>query len=226
VVPAAIAEEHPEWLIEKALTFHEIPDLRLGCTPDYWLDVAHERHNLQVLSTSPHAWRETHGAAPIYKVLQTAAENLITGVPHGKLAVLVRSPDLPVHLFDVPRHPAAEQRILEAVATWWRAWDAGEIPAPASAEGLAEAFDDGSHKDLSDDEELPKLLESRETIKQRLTDMNSAVEVCDKRIKAKIGNARTAWCRGWSMKYPLIERAEYTVPASKYRRLTITRDEE
>jgi hypothetical protein len=28
-------EEHPDWPLEKATTYHRLPELRLGCTPDF-----------------------------------------------------------------------------------------------------------------------------------------------------------------------------------------------
>src|SRR5262245_23772672 len=35
-VAAAAAEDHPEWEISKATTYHRLVDERLGATPDYW----------------------------------------------------------------------------------------------------------------------------------------------------------------------------------------------
>jgi len=222
-VAVAIAEEHPEWQVTKAATFHAVADIRFGCTPDFWLG---DDGLIQAGTQSPEEWEAGHGKAPFYKILQTVAEMLVTGREHGKLAIMVRSRSLPLHIFDVPRHEHAEARILDAVAEWWRAWDAGKIAPPASAAGLEEAFDDGSHIDLSADNEMPGLLDFRERLKENATNIRADIDRIECAIKAKIGSARTAWLPGWRLSWPTIERAEYTVPAGHYRRLDIRREPE
>lgn len=222
-VAAAIAEEKPDWRIVKATTYHRLPDLRLGCTPDYWLD---DDGLIQVGTMSLQAWEQGGGRAPFYKTLQTLVELMVTGRTRGVLAIMVCSPSYPVHLFDVPRHEGAEQRIADAVAVWWRRWDHGFDPQAMSGDGLAEALDDGSHRDLSADNQLPELLDERETLKASVSGNEKRLKEIDYEIKNRIGAARTAWLPGWTLKYPSIHAKEYTVAAKDYRRLTISRTEE
>lgn len=230
-VLVAMREEHPDWSIHPATTFHVDPALRFGCTPDAWFSEAgrylwNEMDGLiQVKTVSPEEWEKWHGKPPLAYTLQCLAEMMLTGRTRGLLAVMIRSRSYPMHEFDVPRHPAAEARILAAVAEWWRAYDAGEIPAPADPAGLDEMLDDGSSKDLSGDNQIAFLLEERETLKQTVAEAEAALKRIDYDVKNRIGPARTAWLPGWQLSYPTIKAKEYTVPAREYRRLTVKRTE-
>ena len=223
-VAAAIAEEYPKWDVRKAAEFHLLPDLRLGCTPDY-LGTAPGGGalNIQCKTVAPQQWERWQGKAPLGYLLQTATENLILDTEAGVLAVLVLSPSYPLFCFDVPRHEAAEARILGAAAEWWRAWDAGEIAAPADPDGLPEAFDDGSSKDLSDDNRIRELLEEHERLKADASATKSRLGAVEYEIKNRVGPARFAQVPGWLIRFPTISAKEYTVAARTYRRLDIRR---
>lgn len=222
-VAAAVAEEKPDWQITKATTYHRLPDHRLGCTPDFFVG---DDGLIQAKTVSPQEWEKWGCKVPFFYTLQTLTELLVTGREWGVLAVLVRSPSFPLYLFDVPRHAAAEERILGAVADFWRAYDAGEFPRAAPVDGLAEAFDDGSHCDLSADNSLPELLFERERLKGSISHDEKRVEEIDEEIKAKVGAARTGWLPGWLISYATQHRKETIIPAKDIRVLRIKRSDE
>jgi predicted phage-related endonuclease len=219
-VIAAIIEEHPEWApsIVKATTYHWLPEFRLGATPDYfWGDDG----LIQVKTVSPQEWERWRGTAPLAYVLQTLTELLVTGRTRGILAIMVRSPSYPLHLREVPRHAAAEQRILDAVVAWWREHDAGRIaPAVSSAEIAAET-DDGSYIDLSGSNDLPGLLEERAQLKAGTSEAEKRLKAIDATIRERVGAARSAWLPGWLIRLPSITARAYTVPERVYRRLDV-----
>jgi len=217
-VIAGLAEEHPDWRMEKATSYHCLPDHRLGATPDYWLG---DDGLIEVKTVSPARWDEWRGRPPLAYTLQTLTGLLVTGREHGVLAIMVCSPSYPIHCFDVPRHAEAEGRILDAVAAFWRAWDAGDIAVPAPADELAEALDDGSHKDLSRDNIMPALLAERAGLKAAVTTAERRLGEIDHQIKTRIGKARTAYVPGWSISFSTQRRAERVVPAREYRVLRI-----
>jgi predicted phage-related endonuclease len=217
-VIAAVQEEHPEWNIVKASTFHIIPEHRLACTPDAFGD---DGLLVQCKTVSPQQWELWHGRMPLHYVLQTLVELLVTGRTHGILAALVCSPGYPLHLFEVPRHEDAERRILDAAAAFWRKWDAGEHPQAQSAAGLAEMTDDGSYRDLSADNELPLLLEERHALKATTSSADKRLKEIDVTIKERIGPASTAWLPGWQLSWKAQERKEFTVPAATIRVLRV-----
>lgn len=218
-VAVAVAEERPEWKLQKATTYHRLPDHRLGATPDYWLD---DDGLIQTKTVSPQEWEKWHGHPPLAYTLQTLTELLVTGRERGVLAILVCSPSYPLHLFDVPRHGAAERRILDAVGEWWRAWGAGEIAGPAASAELAADVDDGSHRDLSGDNLLPTILPERAALKAQVSAAEVRLKEIDYELKQRVGPARTAWLPGWTIQFPTIHTKEYTVNARDSRRLTVS----
>jgi predicted phage-related endonuclease len=163
-------------------------------------------------------WRAT---APLHYVLQTLTEMMVCGQSRGVLAIMVRSPSFPLHLFDVNRHPAAEARILDAVAQFWERWDAGEHPQPQTAAGLAEMVSDGSHRDFSGDNEIVALLAERAALMPVRRDAEKRIDDIDGAIKERLGPASTAWCPGWSLTFKSQTRKETVLPERTFRVLRV-----
>lgn len=221
-VAAAVAEEYPDWQITKPNTYHRIPDARLGATPDFFVG---ETGLLQCKTTSPQEWESWRGRVPLFYTLQCLTEMLVCEKTEGWLAVLVAAGSFPLHVFPVERHPAAEAKILSAVAEWWRAWDAGEIAGAAPSDEIAADVDDGSHRDLTGDNLLPKLLPERARLKGEISVAEARVKEIDHEIKQRVGSARTAWLPGWMISLPTISRKAYSVAAGTYRRLDVKESE-
>lgn len=221
-VAAAVAEDRPEWQLRKATTFHMLPDHRIGATPDYFAETEAGLLNIQCKTVNAETWEKWAGKPPLGYLLQVATENLCTDAAAGVLAVMVVTSTCPLFMFDVPRHEAAERRITDAADEFWREWDVREPPSAASADGLAEMLDDGSCISLDGDNELPELLDERETLKAA----ERRLKEIDAEIVAKVGVARMASLPGWTIKYPTIKRKEYTVKAGVYRRLDVARTKE
>jgi predicted phage-related endonuclease len=217
-VIAAINEERPEWRVVKATTFHILPELRLGCTPDAFGD---DDLLVQCKTCSAAVWDAWRGTAPTHYLLQTLTEMLVCGRSRGVLAIMVRSPSFPLHLFAVSRHPAAEARILDAVAEFWKRWDAGEHPQPQTAAGLAEMVSDGSHKDFSGDNEMLSLLAERADLVPVRRDAEKRIDEIDYAIKNRLGPASTAWCPGWSLTFKSQTRRETVLPEKQFRVLRV-----
>jgi predicted phage-related endonuclease len=224
-VAAAAAEDHPEWTIVKATTYHRLPECRLGCTPDYWIN---DDGLVQIKTVSPQVWEKWHGKPPLAYTLQTLTELLVTGRAWGVLAVMIRNPSYPVYYWDIPRHEAAERRILDAVAQWWHAWETGAIPEAVPSDALAAELDDGSYRDFSDDNELPLLLEERHALKATTSIAEKRLKEIDYIVKNRMGPASTAWLPGWQLSFKAQERKEFTVPAATIRvlRVKATADQE
>jgi len=219
-VIAAINEERPELQVVRATTFHILPGHRLGCTPDAW---GADDLLVQLKTVSPAVWDQWRATAPLHYVLQTLCEMLVCGRSRGLLAIMVRSPSFPLHLFEVKRHDAAEARILDAVAAFWKRWDAGEHPQPQTAHGLAEMVSDGSHKDLSGSNELPPLLTERMELSLMRRAAEKRLDEIDYIIKNTLGPASTAWLPGWQISFKPQTRKEVVIPAMTFRVLRVRR---
>ena len=226
-VAVAVAEERPQWALEKALAYHRMPGHRLGATPDYFIrstDPAEPGLGiLEIKTTNPQKWDEWHAAPPLAYKLQVLVQMMCTGADYGWIATMVTSPSLPVFYTPVPRHRAAEERIKAAAAAWWAEFDSGLLAAPAEAAGLADLLDDGSSIDLSGDNALPALLDEREMLKQSVTAEEARLKEIDYAIKNRIGRARTGWLPNWTISYATQHRRETIIPARDIRVLRVRR---
>lgn len=223
-VASAATDEKPEWQLTKANTYHSIPSLRFGGTPDYWLTSPEQpgRGLLEIKTARPSVWEKWHGRPPLGYLIQTLGLQVVTGAAWGWLAVMVMSDSFPVHYFSVPRHPEAERRILAAVAAWWAAFDAGELPGTAAgAAELEAAFDDGSHVDLSDNNYLRTALPAREELKAYLKATERQIDEIDAALKAAMGTAATAWLPGYSITWKTQRRRETVIAARDIRVLRV-----
>jgi predicted phage-related endonuclease len=216
----ALREEHPDWRIERARDYHFLPQHRLGATPDAYLD---EDGLIECKTVRPEVWEKWHGRPSLAYVLQLLTGLMCTGRTRGILAVMVLSSDYPVYEFKVPRHAAAEQRILEATAEWWQQYDQGLIAAPQGSAELEAMLDDGSYKDLSGVNDIREALEERLRLKAEISQLSQRLGECEYRIKNTIGPASTAWLPGWNITFRRTLRREYTVPAAEIRTLRIKR---
>jgi predicted phage-related endonuclease len=218
----ALRETHPDWTIERCRSYFWVEGHRLGATPDALFAADGIDDGLiEAKTVHPRRWDEWHGRPPISYVLQTLTGLLVTGRTRGVLACMVLSGDFPVYEFEVPRHPEAEQRILEATAAWWQQYDAGRIATPQPVEELEALFDDGSHKDFSGNNEMRELLEQRRELKASASVTAQRLGEIEYRIKNMIGPASTGWLPGWSVTFRRTHRREYTVPAADVRTLRI-----
>src|SRR5207342_2621528 len=106
---------------------------------------------------------------------------------------------------------AAERKILDAVAAWWEAYDAGEYPAAAPSDELADMLDDGSFVDWSRRNELPTLLDERAALKTATSDAEKRLKEIDVFLKNLIGSASTAWLPGWNVSFKSQHRKETVI---------------
>ena len=213
-----LREAHPDWIIERCRTYHWLPDHRIGATPDA---IYNADGLIECKTVHPRRWDEWHGAPPLSYILQTLTGMLCTGRQHGVLACMVLTGDYPIHEYTVSRHPAAEQRILDAVAAWWQQFDQGLIAAPAPVEELEAMLDTGEHLDWSGNEEVRLLLEQRRDLKARISTLVQQLGKTEYDLKNRIGMASTAWLPGWSVSFRRQLRKAYTVPETWVRSLRI-----
>jgi predicted phage-related endonuclease len=224
--PAAVKLDGKDWDLVKATSYHRLPEHRLGCTPDFWIG---DDGLLQAKTTSTQQWEAWHGHPPLAYTLQTLTELLVTGRAWGVLAIMIRAGGYPIHYFDVPRHEAAEARILDAVRQWWAAWDAGGVleamPSDTIA-AMAADLDDGSYRDLSGNTELPPLLTERAELSVQRRQAEKRLEAIDYVIKNTLGPASSGWLPGWQLSFKAYTRREMVIPEKQIRVLRVKATEE
>jgi putative phage-type endonuclease len=228
-VAAAVAEEKPDWRIEKVTEYLRDPDLRLGATPDWYV---HNKHGLGVLETKtadPSVFeRDWKSGPPLAWTLQCLVQMVLTGASWGAVAVLVTSRDFPVFIYDVPRHEGAEAKIAEKVRAFWTAIEAGQQP-PAdfgkdgpTIEAMFKREQRGSEIDLSGNNRLPLILDRRAELVAELKDADARKDAIDAEIKQAIGLAETASVPGWRITWRTQHRKEQVLAAKDIRVLRIT----
>jgi predicted phage-related endonuclease len=235
-VAAAVAEQKPHWTISKANQYWRDPDLRLGCTPDFYID-DHEnkrRGILQAKTAAPSVflseWNGKTALAgpPMWIMLQITCEMLLCNSDFGAIAVLVVDPhELPCHIFEVPRHKAAEQKIKLAVQQFWQ--DIRDSREPDRDYGLdrdliaalAPREQDKKSIDLSTDNEVIAGLNERAALKSSIKMASERCAEIEAMVMDKMRDAAFAIVPDFRVTWKTEQRKGYTVQPSEPRVLRI-----
>jgi predicted phage-related endonuclease len=226
---------YPQWEITKNTDYFIALEHRLGATPDF-LCLNPDRRGFGVLQTkvvaNPIFRREwQHDTPPYYAILQTATEMLLSNAAWGAIAPLVVgdfSFEVP-QVYFIERHVGAEDRVYDAAREFWRAFDAGEQPTidydrdQKLISLLYPAEVPGKVVDLSTDNRVRELLETRELLRATKDDIEHRLESAETEIKAKIKDAEAAIINGWKVTFRQQHRRAYQVAASTFRVLRASR---
>jgi predicted phage-related endonuclease len=236
-VAAAVEEQRPQWLITKAKHYFRDPDLRLGCTPDFYIsdtDPPERNGVLQCKTAAPSVFaRDWNGGTelagpPMWVMLQIATEMMLTNAAFGAIAVLVVDPhDLPCHIFEVPRHRAAEEKIKQAVQQFWNDIRDGNEPDRDYGKdkeliaALSPRELDAKTIDLSGDNEVISGLQERTGLKSAIKTATERCDEIDAMVMDKMRDASAAIVPGFNVTWKIMNRKGYTVAPSTPRVLRI-----
>ena len=236
VAKALLAEDRPEWQqIEPHAYFHD-PDIRMGCTPDLFVKDGDGRMGVvQIKTVAPdifaRKWHAEDGAMvpPLWIVLQAMAERHLTGASFAYVAALVIGYGLSLELVEVPTLPSVVEQMEERVCKFWQLVDAGQLPPPdygvdSAVLALVLRDDDGTEIDMSDDNELPEIVDRLEAAKFRAKLDDETIRLCKDKILHKIGHAKKVRYAGGWISAPTIYKPAYVVKAGAHRRLTVKID--
>lgn len=154
-VAAALSESQPKRMILAAEEYAHLPDLRLGCTPDFYAWPAFDDYNSKgvlkgqfliqaktVIASKFEA--EWTPLPPAHYLFQCQVEMMVTGIDRCILAALVLDGwEFPVHEYEFKADPEAQASILAAVKRFWEYADADEEPPlthPQDATTLASIY--------------------------------------------------------------------------------------
>lgn len=240
-VAEAVRLRHPDWKISKADEYLSDTALRIGATPDYYIECPKRgRGVLQIktVGTLPKQmanwdvadakdW-ENDAHPPLWVQQQTLTEQRLAGVAWGAVAALLLDPNNPrLAIREFERHDHAEKRIIEAIKKFWKSVKDDTPPSPdyARDSGTINALypqDNGRTVDLSHDNRLPELLARREALMQQsepLKEIRRELEAINTEIAAKIGSATYATLPGWKLSRKLQKRK--ATPATEFRVLRV-----
>lgn len=235
----AIEDRRPNWCVIPGKIYLRSPSLRFGCTLDALVHDP-ERDGVVLVQGKIVAkpvfkseWAVDGGdpEVPLKYQLQTLSEAMLVEGAYGQTvhpvvaALVIDTFSAELHLLPVPRHPAAEARILEAVKGFWKMFDAGQQPAvdPTRDHDVVKALysqDDGNTIDLSDDNEIPVLMDERKLLTTEISERETRKKAIDTSIKARLGEHSFALIAGGrKLSCKITKRAGYTVEPCEYRSL-------
>lgn len=234
VVGACFLEDHPGWRVVKANVYLRAPALRLGATPDFFLvDPSGRRGVLQAKTVTPHGFKRhwTEDTPPTWVALQCLTEMMLTRRDLGMIAAFVDTGyRCDTYYYEVPRHPAAERRLQDAVAQFWQDVGAGRTPAfdYSRDASLLPVFypreTPGKVVDWRGDNEVPALLDERDVLKDEIAAKIARKDTIETELKFKMGDAEAALVPGYRVTLKLQHRKEHVVKASSFRMLRITQE--
>jgi predicted phage-related endonuclease len=231
-VAIAVAEERPQWTIRPAREYLRAPDIRLGASPDFYIDGdARGLGVLQAKSAAPSVYdREWGDGPPFWIALQTLAECILSNAAFGVAAALrIDAYDMDCSIHEIPRHPDAEARILTAITQFWDDVENGREPDPDYGKDAdllkiiapRETASDAAI-DLSGNNELPELLAERALLLARRNQDKARCEEIETEIKFLMRDAAIiSGLPDWRISWKTEPRKGYTVAPSTPRVLRI-----
>jgi predicted phage-related endonuclease len=238
-VAAMVMEDYPSWNVTPAGVYLRDPDLRLGATPDFFVETPDEigLGVLQTKTTMYHtfrqSWMDDEGAlmVPPFILLQTTTEMMMSNAYWGAVACFIddgRNPmEQDLFLFRLDRHAKGEAKIRADVAQFWRDIADGIEPDvdPTLDSELVKLLYPGSDDlitaDLSGDNYLPGALAARAAAKARIAEDQAFCEEVETYLRGKMGAAELAFLNGFTVTLKTVNKKAYSVPASSYRKLHV-----
>jgi predicted phage-related endonuclease len=230
----AVADTNPEWEVKPAHVYLRDSELRIGATPDsFAIDPRRPMGvgNLQLKVVARPVFERDwcDGQVPLKYQLQTLTEAMLAEAEWCAVAALVIdtfTAELVVR--EIPRHPAAEDRIRGMVAAFWKRLAAGERPpADYALDGdLIKALHPrggAPAKDFSTNNRMGLLCEEKLTLSEIRHDLEARLKAADAEICELMGDAERGELPDFNVSWKLQSRKEHVVPASESRVLRVTR---
>jgi predicted phage-related endonuclease len=233
-IGSAVAELRPDWKIEAPNVYLRDGTHRIGATPDFFLHGDPRGLGvLQAKSVAPSVYHGQwdHGAEPpLWITLQTLTEMMLAEAAFGAVACMLVDPhQMDVQIFEVPRNPAAEAKIVDAVHEFWKRVQNGIEPEPDYGRdadvirALHPRETPGKSIDLAGNNLVPELLDIRSSLKDTIADADKRCKAIENEIKYLLKDAETVTgLQGWRISYKTEDVKGYDVKQRTQRPLRIT----
>ena len=236
----ALAEERPEWRIERAKIYVIDENKRQACTPDGFA-IAPDRDGIGIVQAKVvsswvfrNKWLEDpddmdSARPPAPYRLQTVQEMRLNGLSWGVIAVLINGEfDWRFRLFDLERNEEIEARIDYHTERFFREWfDPGIMPPfepQRDAELVKELYpqDTGAVLDLAGDNRALALVQDLDEVSKAKKRAIEQEKIIKAELEAKLAYASYGKLgNGRWLQWKVENRRAYTVPASSPRVLRI-----
>lgn len=228
-VIAAFKDHHPECTdVVKPGIYVRAPVYRLGCTPDAICDGG--RTVIQCKTVAAGVFKSWDDGPPAHYQLQALTEALLLKADHAILAVLVTSAyGAEYREYDIPRHPAAEAKILAGVPEFWKQISDGQTPKAdygPDTELLARIHapnDALPPLDLSTDNYAGAILEERERLMREKGEIEERLDAIKGELLEKLAGHTLATLPGWKITNRVQTRKETVLKATSFPVLRVSR---
>ena len=233
-VAKAVEEMRPEWKLIPAREYLRDPELRLGATPDFYIESDRGLGVCQTKTAAPSVYaRDWAGGVevPLWIILQASVEAMLANADFIVIAaLLVDAHNMDISIHEMPRNRAAEQKIREAVAQFWSNVDRGIEPEPdfaKDADVIKAMWKRESEPikmiDLSGNNAFRHLLAERAIMKDEIKFLEARCEDIESQLSYAMKDAGIATgLEGWRVTYKTSHFKGYTVPARDQRILRIS----
>jgi predicted phage-related endonuclease len=237
-VAAALREEHPEWIIEPAGQYIELPDAALGATPDFYAWPSKEDYGLfrnRFLIQAKTVLQEVYEAEwtpapPAHYLIQIQTEMLVTGVNKLVLAPMVLDGrEFPVHEWTFQADEEFQQQILTAVRRFWAHVDRGlepKVKAGQDADTLFRMFPMGEPEpvlSLDGDGAFVAACQEYQEVKAQLKELEARKDALSTVFMDKLRNHSKATAQDFNINWTTVPAMTVVQERKAHRRLTVNR---
>lgn len=231
-----IRDRNPTWDVVRPFAHYADHEFGIGATPDLLADDPERGPGvIQIKSVAPSVFRKTWRGdsdgirPPVWIAIQALVEAELTGAKWAAVAPLVVDYGIECPVIDIPLHAGIIETIKQEALTFWVNVLNNCEPDPDYKRDhelirKALAKEDGSEIDLSNDNELPDLLDDRETAMRIAKDVKDKIDEINGRLWHKLGNAAVARFNGGMISGKTVHKKAYSVEATSYRQLRVTRE--
>lgn len=232
-VALAVEEMRPRWRLAPARRYLCMPELRLGATPDYYVDdsATGRRGILQIKTVAASVYERDWASGaepPLWVLLQASTEMLLDNSDFAAIAVMLVDPhNMDVAIVELPRNLAVEAKIILAAGEFWKRVELGAEPEPDYGRdrdvlrALHPRAEAGKVVDLRGSNEIPAMLADRARMKAENKANDEAIDKIETALIYRMTDAERALVDGFSVTYKVVEVAGYEVKPRKSRQLRI-----
>jgi putative phage-type endonuclease len=230
-----IRDRNPDWEIIAPREHYADREFGIGATPDLLAhDPARGRGVIQIKSVQPSVFRqEWRGESdrlmvPTWIAIQALMEAYLTKSSWAAVAPFVVDYGIQCPVIDIPLHPPIIETLKTEAVEFWSRVIRAEEPEPdfrrdAALIRAALAREDGTEIDLSDDNELPMLLDHRDVVIAEAKKFDDERKAIDAALLHKLGNAAIGRFNGGYVSAKTVNRKAYEAAATSYRLLRVSR---
>jgi hypothetical protein len=237
-VAASLRETHPEWVIEPAGEYVEIPTLRLGCTPDFyaWPSAEDRRAGANMFAIQAKTvlegvyLDEWAAAPPAHYLIQVQTEMMVLGIDRILLAPMVLDArEFPVHEWFFKADEEFHAAIDAQVRKFWRHVEQGIEPQlKPSQDGstLARLFPAPNAEatlTLHGDGDFVRVCAEHLEVRARINELEARKDELGALVMNRLRNHARAEAQDFKVSWTPVPAATVVQNRKAHRRLTINK---